>query len=184
MVDPKKPIPQNTTNRKLTAVGRNGTILVLGGVAIVSALKLKEGQELTTYPDKFAKGLPTFCSGRTSWDVPIGTKFTQEECDLIDRETTIEYGLAVLNCTNHIYLTQDVLDALTLFAVNVGKAGACGSRAVKLINTGNLEKGCEAIAIGPDGKAVWSYANGVFVKGLANRRWFEANWCLKATKVI
>lgn len=163
---------------------KTGVVLTLGGAALISAMNRWESQELTAYADKLAGGLPTFCSGSTSWSVKPGTKFTKAQCDEIDMKVAIKYGDGVLACVNHQFIDQNSLDALTLFAINVGVAGACGSRAVRLINQGLIADGCRALRYGPNGQPVWSYANGQFVRGLANRRWFEMNWCLKSTGVI
>lgn len=167
---------------KAKLAAKIGAPLVLGSAALIAAMTQWEGQVLHVYADGLAGGLPTFCAGRTSWAEKIGRVFTKDQCDAIDRGTAIEYGQAVLDCTNHQFIDQNSLDALTLFAINVGKRGACTSRAVRLINAGNIKEGCKALAVAPDGKPVWSYASGRFVQGLANRRAFEQNWCLSLAK--
>lgn len=159
---------------------RTGGVVVLGGAAVIAALVQWEGQKTTVYPDRLAGGLPTVCSGRTSWQLVPGTKFEKWECDAIDRATAIEYGGAVLNCVRHDVLDQPMLDALTLFAINVGKAGMCRSRAVRLINAGQVRAGCAALAHSPSGRPAWSYAGGRYIQGLHNRRLYERNWCLQS----
>jgi GH24 family phage-related lysozyme (muramidase) len=67
-----------------------------------------------------------------------------------------------------------------MFAINVGKDGACNSRAVRLINAGHIAAGCAALHTGPDGRPAWSYASGKYVQGLQNRRRAEAVLCLDA----
>lgn len=158
--------------------------LALASAALLTAMHQWEKQVLEVYPDRLARGLPTFCSGSTDWNAPIGKKFSKAECDAIDEATAEKYGLGILGCTKHEFLSQDVFDALTLFAINVGIKGACDSRAVALINKGLLKEGCQALARGPNGEPVWSFADGKFVRGLANRRAFEASWCLKSTGVL
>ncbi|MGJ7531442.1 glycoside hydrolase family protein, partial [Variovorax sp. GB1P17] len=69
-------------------------------------------------------------------------------------------------------------NTFTLFAINVGKHGACDSRAARLMRDGRRKAACKALARGPDGRPVWSYSGGVFVQGLQNRRQYEKNWCL------
>ncbi len=152
--------------------------LVLGSAALVASMHQWEGQKLTVYADKLAGGLPTYCSGRTFPPRPVGEHLTQAQCDAIDAQTATEYGRAILACIPADKLDQNSFDAMTLFAINVGKAGACGSRAAQLLRAGQREAGCRALATGPDGRPVWSYAGGVFVRGLQNRRQYEANWCL------
>ncbi|MBJ2155255.1 lysozyme [Variovorax sp. IB41] len=152
--------------------------LVLGGVALLSAMHQWEDQRLTVYADKLAGGLPTYCSGRTQPPRAVGDVLTQAQCDTIDRQTAIEYGRAVLACVPADKLDQNSFDAFTLFAINVGKQGACGSRAAQLLRDGNREAACKALARGPNGRPSWSYASGVYVQGLQNRRQYEKNWCL------
>ncbi|MET3390630.1 GH24 family phage-related lysozyme (muramidase) [Variovorax sp. 1140] len=152
--------------------------LVLGGAAILAGMHRWESQELTVYADQLAGGLPTYCSGRTQPPRPVGERLTQARCDAIDAQTATEYGRAVLACIPADKLDQNSFDAFTLFAINVGKSAACGSRAAQLMRAGNREAACKALARGPDGRPVWSYASGVFVRGLQSRRQYEANWCL------
>ena len=152
--------------------------LVLGGAALLAGMHRWESQELTVYADKLAGGLPTYCSGRTQPPRPVDQQLTQAQCDAIDQQTAVEFGRAILECIPADRFDQNSLDAFTLFAINVGKQGACGSRAAQLMRKGNREAACRALARGPDGRPVWSYAGGVFVRGLQNRRQYEANWCL------
>lgn len=153
--------------------------LVIGGPEIVAALQQVEGQETTVYADKLAYGIPTVCSGYTDWKLRVGQVYDKAFCDRLDRKTAIEYGLAVAECIGPENLNQHSLDAFTLFAVNVGKAGACGSRAAQLMRAGKHDEGCRAISRGPKGERVWITSGGRPRKGLANRRDFETAWCLK-----
>jgi lysozyme len=153
--------------------------LLLGGAAIVAALTQWEGQETTVYADKLAYGVPTVCSGYTDWSLRVGQIYDKAFCDQLDAKTSIEYGLAIVGCIGADKLNQNSLDAMTLFAINVGKAGACGSRAAQLLRAGKHDAGCKAISRGPTGKRVWITSGGKPRKGLANRRDFETAWCLK-----
>jgi GH24 family phage-related lysozyme (muramidase) len=56
------------------------------------------------------------------------------------------------------------------------------SRAVRLINAGNIKEGCRAIAFGEDGRHVWSTSDGVYYAGLHNRRVAEMRMCLRGIK--
>lgn len=153
--------------------------LVVGGDDIVAALQQVERQELTVYADRLAYGVPTVCSGYTDWSLRVGQVYDKAFCDHLDRRTATEYGLAVVECIGADRLTQHSLEAMTLFAVNVGKKGACGSRAAQLLRAGQHDAGCRAISRGPSGQRVWITSGGKPRKGLANRRDFETAWCLK-----
>ncbi|MDO8742031.1 MAG: glycoside hydrolase family protein [bacterium] len=162
---------------KNKALRNSAVVLVVGGAAVLAPLKTMESQELTAYADKLAKGLPTFCSGATDWAMPIGETFTVQECNAIDSMVAIKYGEGILACIKPERLDQNSFDAMTLFAINVGIDGACNSRAARLIRAGDRAAGCTAISTGPDGKPAWSFANGVYVRGLQNRRLKEAALC-------
>jgi lysozyme len=168
--------------RLATAIGGGAIViagLVIGGPDVISALQRVEGQETTVYADKLAYGIPTVCSGYTDWSLRVGQVYDKAFCDRLDRETAIEYGLAVVKCIGADKLNQHSLESFTLFAVNVGKAGACGSRAAQLMRASKHDEGCKAISRGPTGKRVWITSGGQPRKGLANRRDFETAWCLK-----
>lgn len=142
-----------------------------------TTLERWEGNVLRVYADHLAGGLPTYCAGRTDPSATVGARLTDDQCRAVNKVTLLEYGYAVLGCVNWDYLTASRLIGLTVFAINVGKEGACGSRAVRLINAGQVAQGCEALARGPDGKPVWSYADGKYVQGLQNRRQAESTLC-------
>lgn len=163
------------TDRAAKAAGG----LTLAGAALIAGMQLWEHQALVVYADKLAGGLPTYCSGRTVPARPVGQRIDKAECDAIDEGTALEYGRAILDCIPADRLDQNSFDALTLFAINVGKQGACTSRAARLMREGKRDEACRAMATGPDGRPAWSYASGKYVQGLQNRRQFERDWCLK-----
>lgn len=155
-------------------------IAALGSPFAYTTLGALEGNVHRVYADNLADGIPTFCAGRTDWKAPVGTTLTDDECDAVNKATLLEYGYAVLGCTNWDYLTPRRLVGLTMFAVNVGKSAACNSQAVRAINTGQVQKGCDLIAFKPDGSPNWSNSGGKFVPGLFNRRRAERSLCLPA----
>lgn len=179
----KLPTEPNIDSKTRASLARKGAVPVALAAALTSPLAFQslerlEGNVLAVYADHLANDLPTACAGRTDRTWEVGTKLTSDECQQINKITLIEYGYAVLGCTNWDYLSANRLIGLTMFAVNVGKEGACGSRAVRLINAGDVVQGCEALVTGPDGRPAWSYAGGVFVQGLQNRRKAERKLCL------
>ena len=143
-----------------------------------TTLERWEGNILRVYADNLADGLPTFCAGRTDRNAEVGTKLTSDECQEINKGTLLEYGQAVLMCTNWTMLNPDRLIGLTVFAINVGKAGACNSQAFREINAGRIARGCDLLARRPDGLPNWSHAGGKYVQGLQNRRQAERALCL------
>lgn len=142
-----------------------------------TTLERMEGNILRVYRDNLAGGIPTYCAGRTDWDAKVGEKLTDDQCREVNKVTLLEYGYAILGCVSWDYLTASRLIGLTMFAVNVGKEGACGSQAVRSINAGRVMQGCDLIARTPDGRPNWSNAGGKYVQGLQNRRQAERKLC-------
>ena len=166
------------------ALARKGAIPAALLAALTSPLAYQtlerwEGNVLQVYRDNLAYGIPTFCAGRTDWSAKPGTRLTSDQCQEVNKTTLLEYGYAVLGCVEWNYLSAKRLIGLTMFAINVGKAGACGSQAVQQINLGNLAAGCNLIARTPSGAPNWSNAGGQYVQGLQNRRQAERALCLE-----
>jgi GH24 family phage-related lysozyme (muramidase) len=165
-------------------LARKGAIPALFLAALTGPLALGtlvrwEGDIHKVYADHLAGGLPTFCAGRTDWTAKVGTPLASDFCAEVNKTTLLEYGYAVLECANWDHLTADRLVALTIFAINVGKDGACKSQAVVNINRGRIAEGCNLIAYKPNGAPNWSIAGGKFVRGLHNRRVAERALCLR-----
>lgn len=123
-------------------------------------------------------GVVTVCYGYTGKDIQK-RKYSTEECkDLLKKELVV-HGNGILKCVSRP-LKQHEYDAFTLFAYNVGTAGACSSRAIRLFNQGKNVDACNALAFSPYGQPVWSYINNgkTFVQGLHNRRLWERSYCL------
>lgn len=178
-----KPI---ATPRIPPGLARKGAIpavflAALSGPLALGMLVRWEGDIHKVYADHLANGIPTFCAGRTDWTAKPGTRLTSDFCAEVNKITLIEYGYAVLECANWDYLSAERLVALTIFAVNVGKEGACRSQAMVNINRGRIAEGCRLIAYKPNGEPNWSLAGGRFVQGLHNRRKAEAALCQKGT---
>ena len=174
--------PNTNAPKVPAAVLRKGAIPAALLAALTSPLAYQmlerwEANILHVYADKLAGGLPTWCAGRTGWDAKVGTRLSSDQCAAVNKVTLLEYGYAVLGCANWDYLTAQRLVSLTMFAINVGKDAACGSRAFWLINAGQVAEGCRALAYSPSGTPAWSYAGGKYVQGLANRRRAESALC-------
>ena len=170
---------------------RNGIVaLVIGGAIslaspfLMSFLGKWEGEgEYVVYADKLAGGLPTVCKGITKWTSPypvvVGERWSKEKCAEVELHVTVQTQMKLAECITNPSITQNVFDALTSHAHNVGVNNTCNSRAVRLINAGDIRAGCDAIAHSATGKPVWSYVGTRFVRGLYNRRLDERKLCLE-----
>ena len=163
----------------------NSQRLTVGSIMLASAAGLWEGNsQFTVYADKVANGIATVCRGHTGKDLEgnilkVGTPYTEEQCNSIDRYNAVKYSSAILYCVK-VNINQETLDALSLFAWNVGIKAACvDSQAIKLINQGKISDGCRALATNQYGRPAWSMAGGKYVQGLQNRRLYERDWCLR-----
>lgn len=77
-------------------------------------------------------------------------------------------------------INQNTFDAFSSHAHNFGVKATCASRALELVNRGQLAAGCDALAHAEDGKTpVWSYADGQYRRGLYYRRLDERALCQK-----
>lgn len=171
-------------NKKgILALITSGT-LVLASPALLDFLGKWEGRgQYVVYADKLAGGLPTVCKGITKWTSPypviVGERWSPEKCAEVERRVTIETQTKLAACVKNKKITQNTFDALTSHAHNFGVGTTCASRAVRLINAGNIAAGCNALAWGDNGRKVWAYADGKYVQGLHNRRLAEVKLCLK-----
>lgn len=143
-----------------------------------------EGQNVV-YADRLAKGLPTVCKGITKhtspYPVTVGDYWSSERCAEVEQMVVSNGQLALADCIG-VVVNQPIFDALSSHSHNFGVPSTCASRAVGLINSGRVAEGCDALAHGPDGTPVWSYADGRFVRGLYNRRLAERALCLSGLR--
>lgn len=135
-------------------------------------IELVEGVENKPYMD--IAGVKTVCAGITGSDVVWGKTYSNRECrNLLEKHIQI-HGKYVQDAVTYPIAPQ-TRAALISFSYNVGGNAMRKSTAVRLINQGKVEKGCNALGM-------WTKAtvNGkkVVVKGLVNRRNEEIRLCL------
>jgi lysozyme len=150
---------------------------LLGGFSAVllGAAALWEGTKYKPYED--IVGVLTVCNGYTGKDIVRNKTYTPQECQQLLKKELYIHAEGILKCIR-VPLAQNEFDAYTLFAYNVGVAGACGSRAFSLLNQERRQEACRALAFSPSNTPVWSFAGGRFVQGLHNRRMYEMNMCM------
>lgn len=181
--------------KPLTFKQKAGGAVLAASATLVGTVAMWEGTEYVPYRD--TGGVLTVCQGYTGPGIVPGKVYTKAECDQLLIQELSHHGQGLLKCTN-VPLNQNQYDALVSFTYNMGVGAACSSRALRLVNQGNYEQGCRAIAHGPSGfRSKWcktrqcqsyrqnnadpvnSYDNGVFYRGLQNRRAAERDLCLK-----
>lgn len=173
----------NVNKKGILALISTG-ILSLATPTILSFLAKWEGSNhYTVYADKLAGGLPTVCKGITKYTSPypviVGEKWSASKCKEVEQYVITNTQLELAKCITNKNIKQPTFEALTSLAHNVGVSATCKSKAVNLINKGDIYNGCDAIAHTPNGNPNWSYVNKVFIKGLYNRRLEERKLCLQ-----
>jgi lysozyme len=153
-----------------------------------------EGEEqFVVYADKLAGGLPTVCRGLTkhvtTTPIVVGQRWSKAKCDAEEGAAMERVQTALARCFR-VLPPQQVFDATSSHAWNLGAPATCGSGAMAAFNRGDWERGCKRLSKGDDGRIVWSYtsttdpATGAkvhhFVQGLANRRGAETKLCLSS----
>lgn len=159
----------------MKGIVQNKWLIGTASAVLISSAALWEGTKYVPYKD--VAGIPTVCMGYTGKDIVWGKRYSPEECNGFLRKELTKHGEGVVACVTRP-LSTNQYNAYTLFAYNVGVSGFCNSRAARLFNEGRYKESCDALAFGPKGEPVWSYAGGKFYRGLHNRRLYERSMCL------
>jgi lysozyme len=158
--------------QKLAMAGATAT-------AIASAMTVDwEGRVYRAHYDTYAK-IWDICSGHTKGVKP-GDVATEAQCDAYLKEDMANAEAAVRRCI-HVPLNEPQRAAFNVAAFNLGPSVVCGSTLQAKANSGDLIGACLELTDALDKKGNrtgWSYAGGVRVQGLANRRTDERNACL------
>ncbi len=145
--------------------------LVAAAVAIATPTIMHwEGKRNVTYLD--IVGVPTACYGNTAKAGAPGTRWTDEQCNVLLDEDVRSHLNGVLACTPSLGDRPYQLAAANSLAFNIGVAGYCRSTVAKRFNTGDYRGGCDAFRM-------WVMAGGKRVQGLVNRREDERALCLR-----
>jgi lysozyme len=161
---PTPPVADATLNRRLK--GLTGAFAIL-----MVLLGFFEGDRLTAYHD--VGGVPTICRGITH-GVTMGEVMTSEQCQQMDAVEALQY-MGYVKRYVHGDQTPARQAALADFAYNVGLGNFLRSSVVKLINAGQIAKGCQALLL-----YVYVRVNGklVVVPWQVKRRGIENQLCM------
>lgn len=135
------------------------------GLALIADL---EGCRLAAY--QCSAGVWTTGIGHTSGVVPESV-ITEKQAatNLVADVSHVEKALAV--CVP-VDMPGPVYDSLVSFAFNVGSGAACRSTLVGFLKRKQWYQACDQLTR-------WVFVNGVFNKGLDNRRQRERAYCLE-----
>lgn len=165
----------------IAAIAAAGLTVCSGGLIAFLGKWEGKGQNIV-YADKLANGIPTVCTGITHWvtetPVIVGEVWSDEKCDREVKQALTAVQSNLIFCFDlKTAPPQSVFDMATSHAWNFGYLKTCGSQAMQAWQLGLWAVGCKRLALSDGGKMVWSYANGQFVRGLANRRADEWKNC-------
>lgn len=170
-------------SRKVTIAG---TVVAAGSAALMTFLGRWEGSaEYVVYADKLANGLPTVCKGLTrhvtTTPIIVGQRWSPEKCEAEEQAAVIKVQEQLAQCFT-ITPPTSVFEAATSHAWNVGAPKTCASAAMQTWKQGQWALGCQRLSRSDSGEYVWAYAGGKFVKGLANRRAAETDYCMQGVR--
>ena len=171
--------PQKPANNQRRIAVAGGSV-VAASAALMAFLGTWEGREYTVYADKLAAGLPTVCKGITKHitDTPIivGQRWSAEKCSAEEAAAIAKVQGQLAKCFT-VPPPQDVFDAFSSHAWNVGAPSTCKSSAMQAANAGDWMLACQRLSRSDTGRPVWVFAGGKFVQGLDNRRRAETAYC-------
>ncbi|GAA5785657.1 hypothetical protein YWS52_19790 [Chitiniphilus shinanonensis] len=161
--------------RRDAGKARPTAVAVAAMLVLATPLAMQwEGKRNATYLD--IAGVPTACYGQTGASVKLGATYPDSTCDAWLRQELGERYQQLAQCIP-VEMAPHQAAALTVFAYNVGVAGACNSAAARYARAGDWPRACRAIQLNDRGQPAWSYAGGRYVQGLANRRAAERALC-------
>lgn len=148
---------------------------LLAALTLATSLVVKwEGKSNEVYLD--GGGVATVCYGHTGPDVRMGQpRRSDAECERLLEKDMQAHGQGLLTCLRADVPTP-LLGGFWSYTINVGVGAACKSTAVRLANAGDFAGACRQLSR-------WVYDNGVYVKGLANRRADERKVCERYARV-
>jgi len=134
-----------------------------------------EGDRLSSYQD--VVGVYTVCEGITGKAVRAGERFSQAQCDALDKSEIGQFLNQVVSLLK-VNVSPSLLAAHTSFAYNVGIDGYRRSKTLSLTNSGRMASGCKAMGnwVTAGGRDCTILANGCY--GVVNRRMDEIKLCL------
>ena len=136
-------------------------------------IELVEGVENRPYTD--IAGVWTICSGITGPDVVIGKTYSKSECRaLLEKHVAIHSKYVEQAVRYDIHSKTKA--ALISFSYNVGGSAMRNSTAIRLINRGEVIKGCKALGMW---NKITKNGKKIVVKGLVNRRNIEIKLCIE-----
>lgn len=116
-------------------------------------------------------GLPTVCVGHMDKTLPLGKKFSLDECMELFAEDWKKHEKQLDGVVKRHYASEWQKAALTDFTFNLGIGSVRSSTLIKLLNQGKHKEACQQLSR-------WVYAGGSKLRGLVIRRTKTMPYCL------
>lgn len=157
---------------KRTIIGSTAgasSLVAIAVAAILPHIQQFEGNRNVPYRD--IGGVLTVCNGHTGPDVRPNTYYTPGQCTKLADSDLTKAASGVLKISPILEKHPMPLAAAISFSYNIGVGGYGKSSVARDFNAGNFKKGCIDLL-------KYTYADGKYSTGLANRRQAEYKICM------
>lgn len=155
-------------------IRQKATGYVVGGALALAVPFINEHEGVKYKPYVDIAGVPTVCAGITGVDVIKGKVYSKRECDaLLSKHLSIHQR--AVDAAVKVDIPVATRAALYSMSFNIGASAMRSSTAIKLINSGDIRGGCEAIK---RWNKITVNSKKVVSKGLVNRREAEYKLCV------
>lgn len=151
--------------------GAGASLMAIVMTTIVPQIQSLEGTKSQAYRD--IGGVLTVCSGHTGPDVVVGKVYQPSECASLTSQDAQKAASGVLKVSPQLIYHPLVLASAVSFSYNVGVGDYTRSSVATNFNNGNFLAGCSALL-------KYTYVDGKFNQGLANRRQQEYAICVSS----
>lgn len=152
----------------VVGAGAGASLMAIVMTAVTPQIQQFEGIRNTPYHD--IRGVLTVCSGHTGPDVVVGKVYSNAQCSSLTDQDAAKASAGVLKISPQLKYHPMQLAAAISFSYNVGVGNYANSSVASNFNTGNFQAGCSALL-------KYTFAGGVYSKGLAARRQSEYDIC-------
>lgn len=157
------------TKHVIVGAGAGASLMAIVLQVAVPNIQGFEGTKLQAYHD--VANILTVCTGHTGPDVVVGKVYTQDQCNALTNQDAEKAASGVLKVSPQLIYHPIVLASAVSFSYNVGVGTYDKSSVAANFNAGNLVAGCNAML-------KYTFADGKYSQGLANRRKAENTICL------
>jgi lysozyme len=157
------------SGRTVVTTGAGASLIAVAIAAILPNVQTFEGNSNIPYRD--VGGVLTVCNGHTGPDVVVNKYYPPSQCAQLTTSDLNKAASGVLNVSPQLKYHPMQLASAISFSYNVGVGNYAKSSVAKEFNIGNFETGCSELL-------KYTYADGKYNKGLADRRQQEYKICI------